>query len=88
MLHETFNRAYAGLVRAFTRYHDSTRSPDAIPELGAARKNLDAARNVARQAREAYLSTDRPTVLNPRQTGVGDDDLARLRVLGTGFIQG
>ncbi len=88
MVSELFDQAFRRLVRAFGRYHDTPRSPVAIAQLGQARADLDDARRQARSAREELIAA-RPGLSGPpRRTGVGDDDIARLRVLGTGFVQG
>jgi hypothetical protein len=88
MVSKVFDRAFRRLVQAFGRYHDVPREPEFVIQLASARIDLDVARGVARDARDDLLAA-RPSLKRPpKQTGVGEDDIARLRVLGTGFVQG
>lgn len=88
MVSELFDQAFRRLVQAFGRYHDTPRTAATVTDLGRARMDLDDARDDARVAREELIAANPRLSGPPRQTGVGQDDLARLRVLGTGFVQG
>ncbi len=88
MVQEAFNRAFAPLLGAFHRYHAGPRSPDNVRQLGSARITLDDARSTVRDAREDLLEYRGTFPYPVKQTGVDEDDLARLRVLGAGFVQG
>jgi len=75
-----FDRLFVRLVGAFNRYHRTPRSPDGIPRLAVARKQLDDARGAMADER------DRLRIRTGRQPGpvrkfaVSDEKLAELRV--------
>lgn len=69
-------------MRAFTRYHDTPRSPDDIPRLAEARHALDLARSdIGDERRRMRLTHSRPAQ-PARKFAVDDDDLTRLRIAG------
>lgn len=86
MLSDTFEQLFKRLVVAFKRHQDVSRTTDNIAELGAARWDLELARaGMAKErARLADQAVSRSVL--PRQTAVSDDDLARLRVFGVGYV--
>ena len=86
MMSESFDAAYRRLVSAFGRYHDTARSPDSIPQLGAARWDLHRARNVMADERRSVGELQRPSSQGPR-VAVTQEDLARLRVRGLGTTE-
>ncbi|VAW04441.1 hypothetical protein MNBD_ACTINO01-1331 [hydrothermal vent metagenome] len=87
MLTRTFNRLFSRLVTSFERYQDVPRSPQNVIELASARHELDLARSAIAVERHIIMSGGghREPV---RRTAVSQDNLARLRVLGTGFVSG
>jgi hypothetical protein len=86
MMSESFDAAYRRLVSAFGRYHDAPRSPDSIPQLGAARWDLHKARNAMSVERRRVAKPQWPTNRFSR-TAVSPDDLAKLRVRGLGTLE-
>ena len=87
MLTPRFNRLFSQLVAAFKRYQDVPRPLQSVVELASARRDLDLARNAIALERYIVMSDDghrEPA----RRTAVSQDDLARLRVFGTGFVGG
>ena len=87
VLTETFERLFLRLVTSFTRYQDVPRSPDDVAVIGSARIDLDLARGAIAIERKRILG-DRNVRGVPRQTAVSEDDLARLRTFGAGFVSG
>jgi hypothetical protein len=71
----------------FKRHQDVPRSPDNVVAIASARRNLDLARNAIAIERKGIIDSHGLRDA-PRRTAVSDDDLARLRVFGTGFVGG
>ena len=87
MLTEKFDRLFLRLVASFKRYQEVHRSPDTVVAIGSARTALDLARADIAVERKRIIG-DRSVLGVSRQTAVSEDDLARLRVFGTGFVSG
>ena len=87
MLTEKFDRLFSRLVTSFKRYQDVPRSPDTVAAIGSARIDLDLARGAIAIERRGIVGR-RNVRSAPRQTAVSEDDLARLRAFGTGFVSG
>jgi hypothetical protein len=85
VMSQRFDRLFRGLVQAFLRYDSVPRSPDRVRELGAARIDLDRARAAIASERGFLVRRDFDAS-PPRTTAVSPDDLARLRVVGEGFV--
>ncbi len=86
MISERFNRLFDRLVVAFTHHQDVPRRPGNVPELGAARWDLELARAAIARERERMAGQTRPRI--PRQTAASDGDIARLRAFGAGYVSG
>jgi len=87
VLTQYFDRLFSRLVTSFKRYEEVQRSPDTVAAIGSARIDLDLVRNAITVERECIVGEHSPEHV-PRRTAVSDADLARLRVLGTGFVSG
>jgi hypothetical protein len=87
MLTRRFNRLFSRLVTSFERHQDAPRTPDNVVALSSARRDLDLARDAIAIERQRITSACDRRSVTPR-TAVSNDDLARLRVLGTGFVGG
>ena len=87
VLTQRFDRLFFRLVTSFKRYQQVPRSPGDVAAIGSARIDLDSVRNAIANER-GYAIGDRGPRDAPRQTAVSDDDLARLRAFGTGFVSG
>ncbi|MEN8237875.1 MAG: hypothetical protein ABFR53_01610 [Actinomycetota bacterium] len=84
MFPRSFDRAYRRLVTAFKRHGDTARSPEAISVLGAARWELELARTHMAAERRALSPMPKSDVGVLRRTSISPDELARLRVFGSG----
>ena len=87
VLTEKFDRLFSRLVASFKRYQEVPRSPDTVTAIGSARIALDLARGDIAVERRRIIG-DRDARGVPRQTAVSEDDLARLRAFGTGYVSG
>ena len=86
MITRRFDRAFGRLLAAFTYHQDVPRNSANVLELGAARWELEIARNAMAVERRAV--TDHHTVTTSwlRRSSVSEDDMARLRVFGSGTV--
>lgn len=71
---------FARLVGAFKRYHDTPRSPDGIPRLARARRDLDEARMAMADERDRSRLRAGRKPGPVRKFAVADEKLAELRV--------
>lgn len=87
-LHVRFTAALGRLLKSWGRYQEAPRHPERIPELGAARADLEDARTDAAEARASYHPNwrreDAPET-PPRKTSASDEEIAVLRLRGDGF---
>ena len=85
---DTFERLFRRLLGVFGRYHDTPRSPKQVAELGAARWDLELARNAIAAERDRITHRAPVPSVTPRKVALSDDAMARLRVAGIGSSGG
>ena len=88
MITTRFERLFGRLVSSFKHHQDVPRAPDKVPDLGAARWDLELARSAIAQERERIADQAAARAEIPRQAAISDDDLARLRAFGAGYLSG
>lgn len=82
MLTQRFERLFQRLLVTFLAYDEAPRVVDRLPELAAARTDLDRARSqIADERRAIHERTKRDRLV--RKTAISDEDMAVLRVRGT-----
>lgn len=82
MVSDRFEALFRDLTQAFVVYHDVDRSPDNIPELGAARWNLVRARRAIGEERQQIRRNARPVA--PLKVGMSQDNLSKLQAVQSG----
>ncbi len=77
-MHEMFEGLFAKLVGRWKVYQDAPRHPERVPELAAARADLDDARNEIAEVRKRLEPHHRHTP--PARPGIAIDPAAYTRV--------
>ncbi len=86
MVTKVFEQAFRRLVEAFKRHQDVPRFPENVADIGAARWDLELARNVMAHERAVVHARSQRQPSDKRKFAVSEVELTRLRLMAIGGV--